>query len=163
MKNARMTKPQGRTKLKKITVGDVIEIPLGDGTHIYARVLPGASCAFYDWRATEELPIEHAIRLPKMFFAAVMDFAVKEGRWPIVGHVPLDDRIVPPPKFIQDPLNPNGFNIYLNSCEIIQATREECLRLERSAVWYPEHMEDRLRDHYAGRKNKWVELLKMRS
>ena len=157
-----MTKSQKRRKLKKITVGDVLEIPLGDGAHIYARVFPGASYGFYDWRTTEELPIEHVIRLPILFFAAVMDSAVKEGRWQIVSHVPLDDRIVPPPKFIQDSLNPNSFSIYLNSGEIIKATREECLGLERAAVWYPDHMEDRLRDYYAGRKNKWVELLKMR-
>jgi Immunity protein 26 len=159
-----MTKPQKRAKSKRIVAGDVIKIPLGDGdgTHTYARVFPGASYGFYDWLATEELPIEQVIRLPILFFAAVMDSAVNEGRWPIVGHVPLDDRIVPPPKFIQDPLNSNSFSIYLNSGEIIQATREECLGLERSAVWYPEHMEDRLRDQYAGRENKWVELLKMR-
>jgi len=34
--------------------------------------------------------------------------------------------------------------------------------LERAAVWGPSHVEDRLRDHYAGRKNKWVESLRIK-
>lgn len=130
--------------------------------HTYARVLAGAAYAFYDSRGAEELPIEHVVSMPILFFAAVMDSAIKEGRWPIVGHFPLDNQTLPPPKFTQDPLDPNAFSIYENSGEIKKATREQCLGLERAAVWYPEHVESRLRDHYAGRKNKWLELLRMR-
>jgi hypothetical protein len=89
-----------------------------------------------------------------------MDYAVKSGRWPIVGHIPLEDRLVPPPKFIQDPLNKNSFSIYENG-QIRKATREQCAGLERAAVWEPEQMEDRLRDHYTGRKNEVFEKLKM--
>ena len=40
------------------------------------------------------------------------------------------------------------------------AIAEECVGLERAAVWEPEHVEDRLRDHFAGRSNRWVESLK---
>lgn len=35
------------------------------------------------------------------------------------------------------------------------ATRAQCAGLERTAVWDPEHLEDRLRDHRAGRPNRW--------
>jgi hypothetical protein len=28
-------------------------------------------------------------------------------------------------------------------------------------VWAAEHVEDRLRDHYAGRPNQWVESLRI--
>jgi len=41
------------------------------------------------------------------------------------------------------------------------ASREECAGLEAAAVWEPEHVEDRLRDHFAGRPNKWVESLRI--
>ena len=34
--------------------------------------------------------------------------------------------------------------------------------LFRLAVWEPAHVEDRLRDHYAGAPNKWVESLRPR-
>jgi hypothetical protein len=41
------------------------------------------------------------------------------------------------------------------------ATLAECSGLERAAVWDPEHVVDRLRDHAAGRPNQWVESLKI--
>lgn len=141
---------------QKRTVGDVVKVSLGDGTHTYARVLPEASLAFYDFRGTEELEIERIVGLPVLFYAAVMHHAIKKGRWPIVGHVPMDGRLNPPPSFIQDALNENSFSIYEGG-RIRPATRQECIGLERAAVWEPDHVEERLRDHYAGRKNKMVE------
>jgi len=140
----------------KRNIGDIVKIPLGDGTHTYARVLRDASFAIYDSRVTEEVPIEKVINRPVLFFVAVMDHAVKKGRWPIVGHFPLKDQLQPPPMFIQEPLSKNTFSVYENG-HIRPATREECIGLERASVWEPEHVEDRLRDHYAGRKNKIVE------
>jgi hypothetical protein len=32
-------------------------------------------------------------------------------------------------------------------------TAEECRELEQYAVWHPEHIEDRLRDHFEDRPN----------
>jgi hypothetical protein len=124
-------------------------------------VLPEATFAFYDSRATEELSIEHVITRPVLFFVAVMQYAIKGGLWPIVGHAPLDDQLKAPPCFIQDPLNLNNFEIYKDG-KIRKATKEECAGLECAAVWDPEHVEDRLKDHYAGRKNKWLESLGMK-
>jgi hypothetical protein len=46
--------------------------------------------------------------------------------------------------------------------QIRPATKKECIGLEREAAWDPTHVEDRIRDYYAGRKNKWVESLKIR-
>jgi hypothetical protein len=133
-----------------------VQVPLGDRTHTYARVLPDASFAFYDSRTTDELPIERVIELPVLFFVAVMDHVIKTGRWPVVGHHHLEEQLHPPPRFIQDALDKSSFSIYENG-RIRRATRQECIGLERAAVWEPEHVEQRLRDHYAGRKNKTVE------
>ena len=41
------------------------------------------------------------------------------------------------------------------------ASLAECEALESAAVWEPDHVEDRLRDHYAGRPNRWVESLRI--
>ena len=148
-------------KIEKRTIGDIVKIPLGDGTHAYARVLPDASLAFHDSRGTEELAVEDVVRKPILFFAAVMDHAIKKGRWPIAGHVTLNDNLQAPPRFIQNAFDKSRFEIYENG-RIRPATRHECVGLERMAVWEPEHVEDRLRDHYAGRTDKWSESLKMR-
>jgi hypothetical protein len=42
------------------------------------------------------------------------------------------------------------------------ATREECFGLERAAVWDPEHVVSRLDDHFAGRPNAWVDLMRLK-
>lgn len=147
---------------KRITPGDVVEVRLSDTTHSYARVLTHASYGFYDFCGAEEPDLQRIVELPIIFFAAVRDSAVKSGRWPIRGHVPLDGKLVPPPKFIQDPLQQNSFSIYQNDGTISEASRSQCVGLERAAVWDPEQIEDRLQDHFAGRSNKWLDLMKMK-
>ena len=152
----------GKPKKQKRVVGDIVRIDLGDGFHAYARVLDGALFAFYDCRVKEELPIDRIVRCPILFQISVMNYAIKQGRWKVIGHVTLEDSLKnPPPRFIQDPLRPESFSIYEKG-KIRPATKEEAIGLECAAVWDPEHVEDRLRDHYAGRKNKWVESLKMK-
>jgi len=95
-----------------------------------------------------------------------MNHAVTSGRWPVIGAVPLsdDERRRPERFFKQDPLNSN-LTIYWEDPESgepheIPALLEEAENLECAAVWDPEHVEDRLRDHFAGRPNKWVESLR---
>ena len=141
-------------------VGGIVKIDLGDGTRTYARVLPAASFAFYDARSTDDLPLQTVIERPILFFAAVINRAINSGRWPLVGYLALDDKIRRPPTFIQDPLRKDSFSIYEGG-DIRSATKDQCAGLERMAVWSPEHIEDRLRDHYAGRKNRWLEALKI--
>ena len=151
-----------KTKSKQRTVGDVVRIPLEDGWHTYAQVLPEASFAFYDARGENEMTIDQIVGRPVLFVVPVMDYAVKKGVWPIVGHVLPGQLVKSPPRFIQDALNKSHFEIYEDG-ETRPATREECIGLERSAVWDPTHVQDRLRDYYAGRANKWVESLKIKA
>jgi hypothetical protein len=60
-----------------------------------------------------------------------------------------------------DALLPDQFRIYEKE-KIRPATKQECIGLEREAGWDPTLVEDRLRDHYAGRRIKSVESLKIR-
>jgi hypothetical protein len=151
------------SKAQKRAIGDIVRIELGDGFHAYARVLEEALFGFYDSRVREDLPVDRIITLPILFYVPVMAHAVKRGRWVVVGSAPLEGALLhPPPRFMQDGIRKDEFRIYEKG-KIRFATKEECIGLEREAVWEPAHVEDRLRDHYAGRKNKWVESLKMRS
>jgi hypothetical protein len=149
-------------KQQRRVVGDVIKIDLGDGTHSYACVLPDATFAFYDSRGKAELPVEEIVGLPVLFQLSVMDHAITDGRWPVVGRLPLNSEVTNVrPRFIQDRLRPDKFSIY-EAGTIRPASREECDGLESAAVWEPSHVEDRLRDHYAGRSNEWVESLRVK-
>ncbi len=144
------------------TVGAVLEVDLGGGQHAYARVLRDASFAFYDLVA-EETPLLAQITSRKvLFIVGVYDHAVTKGRWRKLGAEPLPKSLeTVPPRFIQDSLDPTELRVYENG-EIRDSTRKECQGLEAAAVWEPEHVEDRLRDHFAGRKNKWVESLRIK-
>ncbi len=149
-------------KKQRRVVGDVIKIDLGDGIHSYARVHPDASFTFYDSRGKAELPVEEIVGLPVLFQVAVLDHAVKEGLWPVIGHSTLgNDLESVRPRFIQDLLQPDKFSIY--ECGTVRpASREECNGLAAASVWEPTHVEDRLRDYYAGRSNRWVESLRIK-
>ncbi|HEY0158466.1 MAG TPA: hypothetical protein VGF28_14380 [Thermoanaerobaculia bacterium] len=91
-----------------------------------------------------------------------MNRAITSGRWKVLGHVPLDEPLQREPAFFkQDPLS-GELTLYRSGTEY-PASAEECQELERAAVWDPEHVEDRLRDHFDGRSNRWVESLRARS
>jgi hypothetical protein len=66
-------------------------------------------------------------------------------------------------EFIQNTLDPSKFSLYdPNTGEMTPATKEQCIGLECAAVWEAEHVVDRINDHYAGRKNKWLEQLEIK-
>lgn len=155
-------KPRRPRKRQRRRMGDIVRIDLGDGLHSDARVLEEALFAFYDSRAREELSIDEILSRPVLFTVPVSSDAVTRGRWRVIGHVPLSEDLKnPPPLFIQDPLDPDSFRIYQKGRDR-PATQDECKGLERLAVWDPTQVEDRLRDHYLGQANCWVESLKIK-
>jgi hypothetical protein len=99
--------------------------------------------------------MERIIRSRVLFLVAVMDSAVKTGKWVVVGHSNLPPELATlPPKFIQDAIRKDQFSIYENGKTRL-ATREECVGLSRASIWSAEHVEERIVDHFAGRPNKW--------
>jgi hypothetical protein len=149
-------------KRQRRRAGDVVRIDLGAGFHTYARVLPDPLVAFYDCRRVGEASLPEVLSSQILFRLAVMNHAVKAGRWPVIGHEPLKaEMLLLPPNFIQDPIDETIFSIYENRA-LPAGTREQPHGFERALVWEPEHVEDRLRAHYAGNVNHIVELLKLR-
>src|SRR5262245_40371599 len=145
---------------QRFMIGAIVRVPLDDRWHVYAWMLPEVDFAFFDLRADSEIAIEEIVAYPIAFRVSVHKSAWSTGRWLRVGKAePPPDVLAPVPEFIEDPLT-GRFSIYLNG-KIRPATREECVGLNRCAVWEPEHVEDRLRDHFAGVPNKWVENLRL--
>lgn len=150
------------TKGQRRTIGSILAVPLGDGTLCFALTLPEADFAFFDVRLTEPLLPSELLLKPILFRVAVHKSAYNKGRWLKVGKLEVPNKLLEAvPMFIQDALHPERFEIYRGGV-IRSATREECEGLERAAVWDPDHIEDRLRDHYAGIPNKWVESLRLK-
>lgn len=144
-------------KRQKRTIGAIVKIPLEKGFHTYARILK-YDFAFYDIRTKEEISnLNKIVSSAILFITTVNDYSVTRGLWLKVGNLPLEERLLTtPPQFAQDPIHPDRFFLIENGIRR-PATKEECKGLERSAVWTQEGMQRRLNDHYAGRKNYYIE------
>jgi len=140
-----------RAKRQKRTTGAIVKISLHNGFHSYAQILD--SCyAFYKIHTEKDLQISEIIKSQILFVTEVFDYAITKGLWQKIGNVPIDSELVTvPPQYIQDPINPDKFEIVFNN-EIRPATQAECQGLEPWAVWEPEQIEKRLNDYFSTQK-----------
>lgn len=147
----------------RVRVGDIIRIPLRDGGYGYGHVLEEPLVAFLDHRdGGETSAFEDLVAKRPAFTIWVSNRPMRDGAWPVVGHIEPDrDALRPPTFFKQDPISRKLTVTYDGGSEV-PATAEECVDLERAAVWEPEHVAERLADHFDRRPNVWVESLRMR-
>ncbi|BCH58947.1 Imm26 family immunity protein [Agrobacterium vitis] len=137
--------------------GDLIRIDVDAGIHFYAVALTNPLFAFFDDIIDTDQPPAITEDQPVIFKLAVMDNAVRSGRWPVIGKVnpntvaALDRTIF----FKQDQIS-GRITAYDPIANIeTPISFEEAGHLECAAVWDAEHVEDRLRDHLNGIPNKW--------
>ncbi|MGQ5640794.1 MULTISPECIES: hypothetical protein [unclassified Streptomyces] len=98
-----------------------------------------------------------------LFVVAVHKTAYSTGRWgAIIGRAPKDALPPIPVFFRQNVLNPADCVIVDADGSETKVAPEECVGLERSAVWSAEHIEKRIADHYAERPNQFVESMKVK-
>ncbi len=130
--------------------GAVVEILLSGGQIVEAQMLDEPEFAFFHPKERSEV----------LFRLWVHKSAYTDGRWRKTGKAQVPSELGETvDRFMQDAITGN-LSIYRDQSEI-PGRLEECLHLERAAVWDPEHVESRLEDHLAGRPNKWVESLKI--
>jgi hypothetical protein len=155
-----------RTKSQKRQEGQVVEIALSENRKSFARVLHEPLLAFYDkqYDSLADPTIDEITAFPIAFKICVMNSAITKSRWKVVGTLPLTPDMRVQPMFCKQDIISKKLSIYHEIPELApsyerHASIEECIGLETAAVWAPEHVEDRLRDHFLGRPNKWVENL----
>lgn len=153
---------------KRRLVGQVVKIDLKDGTCCFARVLDEPLFAFYEKRygLNDDPSIEEICNLPIMFKLWVMNYVISREIWQVIGRVKLTDNLKEVPKFFKQDMMSDELFVYHGIPELAPryeytATYAEIQGLERAAVWSPHHVEDRLRDHFAGYPCKWIEPIKM--
>lgn len=158
-------KQRRSTKRQWFEPGAVLRVRLEDGTHTYARMLSHSPyLAVYDARRSDDdVDVEQIVRSPVLFVVAVSAAAYRSGRWERVGWVPLlAAAVVVPEFFLQDIFDPQQCQVVDHLGRARAATPEECVGLERAAVWAAEHIEERVRDHYQNRPNAHLEAMKLR-
>lgn len=153
-------------KRQRVTEGAILEINIENQYYVYAQILvKGLGYAFFDYKSKEHLKdLNELLKCEVLFIVTVYDDVVTQGKWIKVGKLPIrQDLLVQPMKFMQDYMDLDKFDLYNpNTGEIVKATRDECFGLERASVWEFNHVEDRIRDHYLGVPNVWVEQLKIK-
>lgn len=148
-------------KRQRIIPGAILEIHAND-RYYYAQILQSKGCAFFDIERIEPLTdISILLDTSVLFIIAVYNDVITKGKWIKIGKIEIrEDLKIAPLQFIQDSLNPSKFEFYNpNTGEITSATKEDVDGLECAAVWEAHHVEDRLRDHYEGKPNIWIEQL----
>ena len=81
----------------------------------------------------------------------------------MIGDVELPESYLRPVKFYrQDGLHPERLSIRWSDGTEIPTDLAGIEGLEKHAFWGPEHVEDRIMDHFAGRPNKWLKGLALR-
>jgi hypothetical protein len=145
-----------------------VKIPLSGGKVAYGLVLREPIIAFFDQEFDEgDVPLPEALlRTPVAFRLMVMNHAITQGRWPVVARTNIPSDLGMPPPFCKQDEITGRLSIYHEIESLAphyerHATLEECRGLETAAVWDPEHVEDRIQDHFAGRSNIWVDQLRI--
>ncbi len=83
-----------------------------------------------------------------------MDRAIKSGRRPLIGNVELVGEWLKPVKYYrQDAFHRYQLFIRLTDGTVTPTDPAGNEQLEKGAVWNPEHVEDQIVNHYAGRPN----------
>jgi len=138
-----------------------VRIPLEDGTYSYAQMLDPPEYAFFELRDSGQAEAEVAARQLVIFRLWVMRDAHGSGRWRKVGDAILQEGLERPAlRFNQDPIS--GHIRLGEHGDGRLVTPEECDGYERAAVWSASHVEDRLRDHFAGKPSHWAKALRPR-
>lgn len=149
-------------KKQKWVEGSVVRINIGGGNFSYASLDKIPLIFFYDQIDKGDYSIERIVKQKVIFRIAVMEAPVKKGRWEIIGTYPVDPVQREKTLFAHNPVGSDEYNIVTADELKIPSTYEECEFMEPYAVWFPEHVEERLSDHFDGKPNKVMELNKIK-
>jgi len=118
--------------------------------------------AFYNYRTTSpDADLDRIASHPILFKTAVRHLAL--DAWEFIGWRALEEHLTQPlVQFMQDIGDFRRCTIFDTAGNERDVTPEECVGLERAAVWEKEHIEERLLDAFEGRPNTAVEHLKVR-
>lgn len=151
-----MKKPERKNsenKRQRWTVGSIVEIPL-EGYYAYGQLLKPDNIGFYDKKY--DSPIEDITELetvPFLFVQYVCSSpAITQGYWRKIGKLPIKAGYeTMPMEFIQDSIKKDRFFLYNpNTAESKPCKREDIEGLNRCAISYQNHIEDRLNAYFLG-------------
>jgi hypothetical protein len=147
---------------QKHKTGTFVRIALADGSFGYARLLESPYAAFYQHRTTNpDSDLDRIASKPILFKTAVRHLALDS--WELIGWRSLEEHLTQPlVRFTQDLGDFRRCTIFDTAGNERDAEPQDCVGLERAAVWEQESIEERLLDTLLGRPNADEERLKVR-
>lgn len=143
---------------------DIFSIDLEGGECCYGYLTDiDMVYSFLDYKGKPIKTVDDILTHPVLFTVMMGDVDDSDIKWKIIGIVPEEKRPREEIKFFkQDVLNPKNISLYFPGGREKPCTFLEAQNLECAAVWYPSQVEDRLRDHFEGKPNKWLETLQLK-
>lgn len=153
---------RGHKKGIRKKIGQVYRIPLEEGVYGYGQVVTDVEHAFFDYKDNgHDTDIEKVLAASVLFKLTVDSYVVNKGYWEILGVYPVNPEYQQYiPCFSYNFNNSNCYEIWHKGKGRVPATWEEIKDLECLSSWGHEHVEQRLRDHFAGRPNFDVEYFR---
>ncbi|CAO5682718.1 MAG: hypothetical protein HEEMFOPI_01764 [Holosporales bacterium] len=144
-------------------IGMVFRVPLIENNqYAYGQVATKCDYIFFDHLDYENqwTPVEDIIEKPIAFYATVDTYVLKKGLWEILGIHPVKQENQTFPEsfgyntfkhtyYLDVTIKKDGKNVLVQK----PCTVEETYKHEMLASWGDDHIEQRLRDHFARRPN----------
>lgn len=147
-------------KKQKEIPGGIVKIKFDPPYHTYGRILNYGDVALYDYKTDLDITdLNEIVSRPIIYKMIVNEGGVKYGRWPIIGVVPLEKELRTSKYYLEEVGRPDLCKIIENGNITYNVPKVEGIGLEVGAVWDPMHVEEFLRDHYAGRENISLKVL----
>jgi len=139
--------------------GAIVEIDLMDGTYSYAQVLEDPQVAFFDLlrnKSQERPSINEILKSKLLFRLSVYEEAVR-NEWLRIGREKYDPTwdISPSSYFIDS--STGEITIWKSEGGRVKGTEKDIEGMEYFSVWQSGAVEQRLRDHFAGRPCWYLE------
>lgn len=142
--------------------GNFFAVPLSEDDFGFGRVIRFPIVAIYDARHPAVLSPEELSGMPVLWKLLVYRYTLSAARWPVIGHRELEPDLAEQVLFFKQDFFTQKTEIYHEDGTETPASIEECLGLERAAVWDAEPVEQRIRDHFAGIPNQSVIALRLK-
>jgi hypothetical protein len=142
--------------------GTFLRVPLADGSFGYGRILEPPYEAFYRYRtAGPDSDLDRIASKPVVFKIAVRHPAVHS--WELIGWREVEEHLKQPiVQFTQSVVDLRDCTIFDTVGNVRAAEPQECMNLERAAVWEHSNVEERLLDAFMGRPNADEERMRVR-
>ena len=139
-----------------------MEINIDNEYFVYAQSYPHNMEIIFDFRSKEPLKdLSVLLSAKQLFRVVVYRWVIGSGYWKKVGKLPLREDLLPIEKqYIYHKFDKIKFEIVTPGASLehwaTPSTKEECVGLERCAVWADNHIIDRVRDYYNNVPCVWM-------